>query len=342
MTNVVGSTPVVMSNPAVRSPGNMAYSKAFRILGIIQILLGTLSIITWSYVLAFAMSEFYYDVFAFIACGIWCGIFFLVAGILATVSSEEPNNCKIIAGMVMSILAAIFAVVMLAIESIGAAIVPSLAYEYSYQSSYCSPYYQESYYNPSVYVPTCSSPYRGDQYIKSVYIPSKYVGCYTPSYYTNKTGGTGLATLHGFMAFFAFAELVIAITHSVFCCKYKSLTSSTHNTVQFIATYQQPTNQQMQVTSTAGGMPMTVTYPTPGVVPYQNYQTPIYAGQPTNMQMNQPVAGNVTPQTYMTSSGMTAPPSVTSPPTTSPPDITSSADPPSYSETKNLMEDNVL
>uniref|UniRef100_H2YPB0 Uncharacterized protein n=1 Tax=Ciona savignyi TaxID=51511 RepID=H2YPB0_CIOSA len=29
------------------SPGNTAYSKAFRILGMFQILLGTLSIVTW-------------------------------------------------------------------------------------------------------------------------------------------------------------------------------------------------------------------------------------------------------------------------------------------------------
>uniref|UniRef100_H2YPP4 Uncharacterized protein n=1 Tax=Ciona savignyi TaxID=51511 RepID=H2YPP4_CIOSA len=60
-------------------------------------------------------------------------------------------------------------------------------------------------------------------------------------------------------------------------------------------------------------MPMTVTYPAPGVVPYQTYQTPIYAGQPTNMQVGQPFVGSVMPQTSMTSSGMMSPPSVTSP-----------------------------
>uniref|UniRef100_H2YPP6 Uncharacterized protein n=1 Tax=Ciona savignyi TaxID=51511 RepID=H2YPP6_CIOSA len=335
MATLVSSTPVVMTAPVATatSPGNTAYSKAFRILGTFQILLGTLSIFTWSYALAFAISGYYYDIFAFISSGIWCGIFFLVAGILAAVSSVEPNNCKIVSGLVMSIFAAIFAATMFGIEITAAFLMPGLRrriyyYSYSSYSSYsCTPYYKSSYYKSSIYIPTCSSPYRSSRYISGVYIPSKYISCYTPYNALNlshsRYSTDGMSTLHGFMAFFAFAELIVAITHSVYCCKYKSLQSTTPaTTVQYTTTYQQPITHQMPVTSIGQpGMAITTTYPAVQTVPYQNNQTPIYSNQ-ANMMMSQPATSMSSPIT-MAPTGMSSP-GMTSPTALSPPNYTES------------------
>uniref|UniRef100_H2YP68 Uncharacterized protein n=1 Tax=Ciona savignyi TaxID=51511 RepID=H2YP68_CIOSA len=315
MTTFVNSAPMTVTSPAATNRGNN-YAKAFQTLGILQILLGSLSIFTWSYTLAFAVSGYYIDAFAYVSAGIWCGIFFLVAGILAFVSSVDPNNCKIVSGMVMSIFAAIFAVTMFAIEVAGAVLVPYSAYRYSYYS-YCRSYYQPSYYKASIYVPTCyssssfgSGTYRPSRYISGVYLPSKYIPCYN-SYPRNSSGSTGMSTLHGFMAFFAFAELIIAITHAVYCCKYKSLTNMVPatTTVQYTTTYQQPITHQMPVTSIGhpAGMPVTTTYPAVGSVPYQNYPTPIYANHQANMASQQSVNTTATiptvsqsgPPTYM-------------------------------------------
>ncbi|XP_078481404.1 uncharacterized protein LOC100184454 [Ciona intestinalis] len=187
MAAVVTASPVVMATPNVQS-GNKLYSKEFKIVGVIQIMLGTLSITTWIYALVFAVSGAVYDFYAYVSAGVWCGIFFLIAGILATVSSVRPNRCKVVAGMVMAIFAAIFAATMFGIETAGAVWTSgplSSVYRYvGYYSSYysCTPYYQSSYYKSSTYVPYCSSPYRSSRYISGVYIPSKYISC--PSSYS--------------------------------------------------------------------------------------------------------------------------------------------------------------
>uniref|UniRef100_H2XZH9 Uncharacterized LOC100184454 n=2 Tax=Ciona intestinalis TaxID=7719 RepID=H2XZH9_CIOIN len=224
MATVVTANPVVMATPNAQSE-NKLYSKEFKIVGAMQIMLGTLSITTWIYALVFAVSGPVFDNFAYISAGVWCGIFFLIAGILATVSSVKPNKCKVVAGMVMAIFAAIFAATMFGIETAGAALtsgpLSSVYGYYGYYSTYysCTPYYQSSYYKSGTYIPYCSSPLRSSTYISSVYIPSKYLSC--PSRYSYiYRSNTGITTLHGFMAFFAFAELVVAIVHSVYCCKF--------------------------------------------------------------------------------------------------------------------------
>ncbi|XP_078481376.1 uncharacterized protein LOC100179756 isoform X1 [Ciona intestinalis] len=203
MATVVSTTPVIMTTPAIR-PGNKLYAKEFKILGVIQIMLGTLSIITWTYALTLELATYGSDNFVYISSGIWCGIFFLIAGILATVSSFNPNRCKGVR--------------------------------------------------------------------------------------------TSLATLHGFMAFFAIAELVVAIVHSVYCCKFSQTSNmAPQPVVQYTTTYPQ-TNftgvaQQMPVTSIGqpiGGAYQNTVYPVTSVP----YQAPYYANQvaPVSSPPMSPVA----------------------------------------------------
>nr|XP_009861963.1 uncharacterized protein LOC100179756 isoform X2 [Ciona intestinalis] len=322
MSAVVNTTPVIMTTPAVR-PGNKLYAKEFKILGVIQIMLGTLSIITWTYALTLELTTSSRDVFVYISSGIWCGIFFLIAGILATVSSFNPNRCKVVAGMVMAIFAAIFAATMFGIEVAGSIIISSRSYYiYTPYSSYsCTPYYQASYYKSGTYIPYCSSPYRSSRYISSVYIPSKYISCpssysYIYNYYSQSQSifgvRTSLATLHGFMAFFAIAELVVAIVHSVYCCKFSQTSNmAPQPVVQYTTTYPQ-TNftgvaQQMPVTSIGqpiGGAYQNTVYPVTSVP----YQASIYANQvaPVSSPPMSPVATGMS--TASGSQGIQPPP----------------------------------
>uniref|UniRef100_H2Z0V7 Uncharacterized protein n=1 Tax=Ciona savignyi TaxID=51511 RepID=H2Z0V7_CIOSA len=193
----------------------------------------------------------------------------------------------------MSIFAALFATTMFALETIGAINAQYAANWYRYNGYYCTPYYKESYYQSSTYVPTCNSPTRPSEYIESVYIPSTYVSCNYYNDYSN--GGVGMSTLHGFMAFYAFVELIVAIVHSVYCCKYKcgpQSSSATRPVVQYV--YQHPITQQMPGSNVShpGGIPMAGAYTTAGTVPYQIQPVPHMYTNQDNMMINQHNTGN--------------------------------------------------
>nr|XP_026693688.1 uncharacterized protein LOC113474905 [Ciona intestinalis] len=191
METNVDTTPALASETpatAVSPSRNQLYSKEFKIVGVTQIMVGTLSIMTWIYALTLAVSTRTTDVFVYISAGIWAGIFFLIAGILAVVSSVKPNNRNVGAGIAMALFAAIFATAMFGIEAAGIGTISNFSsipmpYAVYSPTGPCTPFYKPSYYKSGTYIPSCRSPYRSPRYISSVYISSTYLSC--PSRYTS-------------------------------------------------------------------------------------------------------------------------------------------------------------
>ncbi|XP_078495901.1 uncharacterized protein LOC113474905 [Ciona intestinalis] len=356
-TNVDTTTALAPASETPATPvpplPNQLYSKEFKIIGVTQIMVGTLSIMTWVYALTLAVSTRTSDVFVYISAGIWAGIFFLIAGILAVVSSVKPNNRNVGAGMTMAIFAAIFAMAMFGIEAAGAGIITNLAstpyyiprfptlptpYTVYTPTSSCTPYYHPSYYKSSTYVPSCSSPYRSSRFISGVYIPSRYISCpssynlyssynqYNNRYYnyqlhqfhtTTSESLYGiritLAVIHAFLALFALIEIIVAIIHSVYCCKFNMASIAVsmcikiiiltcpssrrpQPVVQYTTTYPQVNftgvAQQMPVTSIGqpiGGAFQNTMYPVTSVP----YQAPFYINQaavlPNQQQVVTPI-----------------------------------------------------
>merc|ERR1712038_720180 len=84
-----------------------------------MIVAGVLSVILQISLIAMP-TERYYNYFAHIGQGIWCGVFYIVAGGLGVSAAQKPNNCSIISLMVFSILAACMAVPHMTLDGIGA------------------------------------------------------------------------------------------------------------------------------------------------------------------------------------------------------------------------------
>nr|CAB3264023.1 membrane-spanning 4-domains subfamily A member 8 [Phallusia mammillata] len=80
------------------------FSTSFKVLGIVEIAIGAISIICG--IIAITTVSPYFT-FALLATGIWCGVFFIAAGIIGIISSRSCKPCSIIGGMVMSIVSAL-------------------------------------------------------------------------------------------------------------------------------------------------------------------------------------------------------------------------------------------
>merc|ERR1712241_957435 len=94
--------------------------RAVMSMSLTMIVAGVLSVILQITLIALPSERYYYNYFARIGQGIWCGVFYIVAGGLGVSAAKKPNNCSIISLMVFSILAACMAVPHMTIDGIGA------------------------------------------------------------------------------------------------------------------------------------------------------------------------------------------------------------------------------
>lgn len=122
--------------------------------------------------------------FAYMGHGIWCGIFFLVAGGLGICASQRKtgNKCLIISFMIMCIFASIFAGIMLIMSSIFLGV---LANNLGYRCRIYTDYHD---YHDYTYNPDC-----GRQ-------------------------GTATLTLLSLLLIISVAEIVVSIWSSAICC----------------------------------------------------------------------------------------------------------------------------
>uniref|UniRef100_H2XM61 MARVEL domain-containing protein n=1 Tax=Ciona intestinalis TaxID=7719 RepID=H2XM61_CIOIN len=119
--------------PTERSIPGAKYAKIYRSLGISQLILGTLSV--FFAIAALLINSTASSYMVEVGSGIWCGFFFLLAGGISMHAATKPYSCKIIAGMVLCIFAALFASVLTIIS-----IVYALQYDtqYMYYNNYSS------------------------------------------------------------------------------------------------------------------------------------------------------------------------------------------------------------
>ncbi|CAK8672350.1 uncharacterized protein LOC143465264 [Clavelina lepadiformis] len=102
------------------------YAGIYNKLGITQIACGVLSIIFQ--IVLMSVAGRYQDDFAFIATGIWAGVFFLTSGILGVVSGKKPTYCPIVAALTMTIFSALAGGAMFGLELTAALVMPSSYY----------------------------------------------------------------------------------------------------------------------------------------------------------------------------------------------------------------------
>ncbi|XP_078481984.1 membrane-spanning 4-domains subfamily A member 4A-like [Ciona intestinalis] len=121
------SVPLIIQPPQ-EQPGQK-YAKVYFGLGITQLVMGILSL--GIAITALCMGSNYYSNYYFdTGAGIWCGVFFLICGILGCISGQKPGKCIIVASMVMTIISAVIATTMLSLETTSALLVDPYGYEY--------------------------------------------------------------------------------------------------------------------------------------------------------------------------------------------------------------------
>jgi len=99
-------------------------TKAARILGILQIVLGILIIITQSVVIAVeAQNEHDIPGYGYQGryVGLWASVMFILAGIFGLISAKYKSRCTVIVTMVLSSIAAVFTTAVMAEGGMGAA-----------------------------------------------------------------------------------------------------------------------------------------------------------------------------------------------------------------------------
>lgn len=111
----------VISPSQKQEPVGKKYKGHFKRVGWFQVVLGALSIVLAITNICIAATTGSFS-FAFIGCGIWSGIVILVCGILGLRATKDKSKCSVIAGMVMTIISAMFTSTMFALEIIGAII----------------------------------------------------------------------------------------------------------------------------------------------------------------------------------------------------------------------------
>jgi len=110
-------------------------TKAARILGILQIVLGILIII--SQIVVTAVEGDGYQGFV----GFWASVFFILAGIFGVLSAKYRSRCTVIVTMILSIIAAVFSTGAMSQGAVGAAISSEPSYKcYQNYDSYDNDY----------------------------------------------------------------------------------------------------------------------------------------------------------------------------------------------------------
>jgi len=116
---------------------NTFAKKTAKGLSITQITLGVTSILC-QIILIFLLKTYpvTYENIAGIGEGIYCGVFFLIAGCLGLLSSRKPSTCNISAFLTLSIIASLFGAAQLILASFN--LIGVSSYESNYVSSYDS------------------------------------------------------------------------------------------------------------------------------------------------------------------------------------------------------------
>nr|CAB3264021.1 membrane-spanning 4-domains subfamily A member 8 [Phallusia mammillata] len=98
---------MILVHPIPAPEKTKKHMKIFKILGIIELVVGLISIVCG--VIVASTPTGYYSVFVWgtNGAGVWCGVFFLVAGVLGVVSARKCEPCPVIGGMVMSIFSSL-------------------------------------------------------------------------------------------------------------------------------------------------------------------------------------------------------------------------------------------
>ena len=104
------------------------------IVGVLQLLCATTALATGVGHLAIERERYFN--FGFFGTGIWTAIFFAVSGILNLSAGCRPNICTVVAGLVMSIIAAISAGILIVFAGLGLG-VDRCSYSWRQQNSNC-------------------------------------------------------------------------------------------------------------------------------------------------------------------------------------------------------------
>ncbi|ELT87534.1 hypothetical protein CAPTEDRAFT_221231 [Capitella teleta] len=109
-------TPAITTSFQIQTPPNNVVhfaSSHAKILGVIQVTLGILSIIFH------IPSIVYHFGMYMIGHGIWCGIFYIIAGGLTLGAAKNKNKCMIVSSLTLSILASVAASVQVSFGVLG-------------------------------------------------------------------------------------------------------------------------------------------------------------------------------------------------------------------------------
>ncbi|ELT93110.1 hypothetical protein CAPTEDRAFT_223887 [Capitella teleta] len=109
-------TPAIATSFLIQSPSNNVVNFASshaKGLGIVQITLGILSIIFHIPTIVYHFGTF------MIGHGIWCGIFYIIAGGLTLGAVKNKNKCMIVASLTLSIIASVAASVQVSLGIVG-------------------------------------------------------------------------------------------------------------------------------------------------------------------------------------------------------------------------------
>jgi len=120
------TTPVVITVPKNDSSSNskriekLFPKKHMLICGSAQLICAVLVAVCQIILLSYEPKQKYnYGTERHIGSGIWCGFFFGIAGIVGLIAAFRPSNCKLVAFMVMSIIASIFAIPLITTSGFG-------------------------------------------------------------------------------------------------------------------------------------------------------------------------------------------------------------------------------
>ena len=104
---------IVIENKGGHDPSEKYKQKSIKIMSCLHITGGLLSILMASYKMILkSQYQQYEEPFSTMGEGFYCGLIFLVTGVIGLASLKKTNNCKISAFLVLSIISSIFGFIM--------------------------------------------------------------------------------------------------------------------------------------------------------------------------------------------------------------------------------------
>ncbi|XP_014662088.1 PREDICTED: proto-oncogene tyrosine-protein kinase receptor Ret-like [Priapulus caudatus] len=210
--------PLTRTPPQVRRIGRVTLA-----LAVVQIVLGLLAIILESVAL-WIYTRFSYQIdYAPLGTGVWCGLFFVVAGLIGVITARNETKCRVISFMVLSIIAACFAAILIIISGINIGVIGRRCYGIDPTISYVEESPNDRYdYDYGANTPRTPS--------RTVIRNPAYSQCEADH---GKVRNLTTATL-----LFGLAEMIVAIWCSALCCKVACCGSRGNESGQEIVVYQ--------------------------------------------------------------------------------------------------------